>query len=643
MSGPNPFLSRHSDLPGHYEQFAQTFATQMFLALPPLPWRQLIVLRSAPGAGKTSLMQSMTAGFLSWVSANHTRVPQLRDALADFGVLDGNDPALLGLRINLVRDFPLLADIGGSSANQQGLFNRLLDARIVSETLRGALLMAGKDPTRLELVSIRAETGSAAHAAIESLGGNEGADLLAYAAASEREILASLDRLVGDDSPPSGHHSLYSLRALSGTAVTVDGTTLNVTPLVMLDEGHIITRTQRQHLLAQLCDRELTVARWLGLQSKAFDGDELVGAGQKGREYEVIELEAVGRRERARGQPEFSTDGAGRLSPQGFRKMLISIADKRASPALDRMIQGPQQFSTYWDVSADDPINQRYQRAIERLRERLLQRDGANTRYSDWIALFDAASGREGLAALAELEVIINRDEDRSQHDLFDVVLPVADLESRRNSAVREGALLRACRSFRVPYYHGSDTITRLASGNIEQFLELCADFIAHIQNMYAANRPLRLTADVQDKIIKAAGRRYWRELEQLPHGHLVQRLVAEIASIGESEAARPRLPYPPGVTGTALSNDDRDRLLRPPRADREELLYLALTSGIAHNVFWIERDYRVKNRQWLVVYLNRLLCPEFGLPLTLGGFRERPLDDILDWFNDYHLPAGDL
>ena len=99
-------------------------------------------------------------------------------------------------------------------------------------------------------------------------------------------------------------------------------------------------------------------------------------------------------------------------------------------------------------------------------------------------------------------------------------------------------------------------------------------------------------------------------------------------------------MPYPPGVTGTALLMSDRERLLdidyrntNTPAAR----LFAALASGVAYNVITADLDYSVKGNRYMVLYLNRLLCPRFGLPLGRGAFRERRLSQMLTWVQ--HLP----
>jgi hypothetical protein len=79
----------------------------------------------------------------------------------------------------------------------------------------------------------------------------------------------------------------------------------------------------------------------------------------------------------------------------------------------------------------------------------------------------------------------------------------------------------------------------------------------------------------------------------------------------------------------------DRDRLLNPnvrARIPGAEELYAALHGAIGHNLLRAQTDYSVKNERWMVLYLNRLTCVRYGLPLGYGGFRERSLETMCQW-----------
>ena len=79
----------------------------------------------------------------------------------------------------------------------------------------------------------------------------------------------------------------------------------------------------------------------------------------------------------------------------------------------------------------------------------------------------------------------------------------------------------------------------------------------------------------------------------------------------------------------------DRELLLNPAKRARipgAERLYEALGAAIAYNVLTAELDRPSKGDRVMVLYLNRLLCPRFALPLGRGGFRERRLAIVAGW-----------
>ena len=541
-----------------------------------------------------------------------------------------------------------LADIGEDPEYQQRLFNRLLDARIVSGLVRGTLQVAGhriEETSRVQLIVD--ESNPRAVTALHRLGGGNGDDLQRVCDAAENDILDVLDRLiVRNQALPDGHQHLYSLQALCGSKITVDGQIVDLAPLIMLDEGQNLAEGQRSRLLTELADREITVARWLGVQSRAMSDSELIGAGQQGRDYEVIELESFSR-ERT-GKAQVSSTSAAPMTVGRYRAMLLDIADKRGSPAVSGMVEGDIRFSDYFVTDNDEVLERRYTEAAEVLRSELREETGGSRRYREWLDSVDEIDGRNGAARLGELKVLIARDRNRAQQELFadDLTLSSDEVARRGDSSLREAALLATANRFKLPYYHGQVAITRLASSNIEQFLELCGDLFAHLQVRASANKPVELDAAVQDKLIREASDRYWQQLERIPDGYLVQRFIQRIADLAAAEAAKPTIPYPPGVTGTALSMADRQRLIAPIDGAKNvaaEQLRAALTSAVAHNVVWLDPDYSVKGNRWLVIYVNRLLCPRFRMPLTLGGFREKSLKVMADWFTESASGQGAL
>ena len=61
-------------------------------------------------------------------------------------------------------------------------------------------------------------------------------------------------------------------------------------------------------------------------------------------------------------------------------------------------------------------------------------------------------------------------------------------------------------------------------------------------------------------------------------------------------------------------------------------LLRDVLTTLVAHNLLTPRLDHRNKGREYVVFYMNRLLCAHFDLPLGYGGWRDRSLRVLSLW-----------
>jgi hypothetical protein len=632
----NPFRYRASEQQRDLRAFLRSFGPAALHMLPEAVWDRLLVLRSAPGAGKTSLMRVFTAESTRAVIDDRDTFRDLAEALTSTGAIQESSPCVLGAYINLERDYRSLIDISANDAVAQRLFFRLLDVRVMLAFVRAALVLNKRTyPEDVGRIVIRPKSSDASlDQAAKRLGGLDGAAIYTACAASEKKMLEMLDSLlpVEWEHEDGGHNDLYSLRLLSASELLVDGEVLDVRPLIMFDDGHRLHPTQRGALLERLADRGLDVARWYAERYEALSRQDLLDqVGKEGRDLELVELESI-----ARGA---SPDGKARFSTERFEKMLIDIANRRAFKPLSRSLEQEHDFSELLEFEDDELLLGRGADVIKVLREQVAKLAGGDARYTEWLQDAAKLSGYEAALRLRELDVLIRRDRDRTQTDLFSQALTVADSKDRSNSGIREAAALALAQAHGLPYYAGTDLLPKLGSRNVEQFLALCGDLFAEMHAEMTLQRKPKVSAQRQDRIVQRASQRYWKEiLRRVPDGHLVQQFVLAIIKMAEQENIKATIPYPPGVTGTALHMSDRERLLDPkvresiPGAD---FLLAALSNAISFNIVSAELDRSVKNKQVMVIYLNRLLCPMFKLPLGRGGYREKKLEVMAKWMTN--------
>jgi hypothetical protein len=239
---------------------------------------------------------------------------------------------------------------------------------------------------------------------------------------------------------------------------------------------------------------------------------------------------------------------------------------------------------------------------------------------------------------------LFERDKRKSQAVFEFDVLSKEELDQREASTVRAAAEFFLSRELTLPYFYGIERLVALASCNIEQFVDLAGDLFEEIVSAAIIKRQPHLDPLRQQQILEQAIDARWQTIPQgSVNGYQVRRLLDAIGAFCTSETLQPNAPYAPGVTGVALSMRDRERLVEAgQKAPDSKLGELATTLGacIAHNLLDARLDQRSKGESWFVLYLNRMLCVKFGLPLGFGGYRPKKLIELTSWM-DRGAPAA--
>jgi hypothetical protein len=638
----NPFRARtlEQQTQSGIDEFLKIFSPGVLDLLPESIWDRPLFILSAPGFGKTSLMNAFDAAVMRTVAARRTRYTRIAEFLEAHRALSTTGPTIVGFRVPLSREFKSLLDLGAPEQVSLRLFNRLLDARICAGYIAALIAhQGGRFPEDAGTVQLAPSRGN--EDALERVGGPSGASMLAAADRATRDIRDLLDALV----PPAyenmlGHARLYSLDVLGSTMATVNGLSVSARPLVMFDDGHDLAASQRTHLLSTLRDRELKHARWYAERYTALDPIDVFSDDEAaGRTVEQVRLEQATR--------DVGPDGGSGNRARRFENLLLDVADRRAVDPLRLYDNEARTFTQLVDAQEmfPDPADGA---ATEAARIRVEGVAGDHPRYREWLALADDRGQDEGALPWRELEILLERDKSRTQGELFEQVLTKADWEARSGSSIREAARLFLAHELNLPYYFGARTIARLGSSNIDQFVQLSGDLFEEMLTLITLNRTPELEPARQHRLIVAASERLWKSIPiHLERGRDIQRLLFAIARMAHRETYRPTAPYSPGPNATAISMEDRERLRKP---ERRRLLsggdaFLPVLSGaIANNLLYAEIDRPVKGGRWMVLYLNRLLLPRFKLPLGHGNFRERPLDVVMSWAigEDDLVPAPD-
>lgn len=619
----NPFRLRAAEQIESELSFLRLFGPGMLelLSMQQM-WDRPQILRSAAGGGKTSLLKLFTPSVLLALHANrgHDDVKELYQRLAEFGIVDEDGSKALGVLIPCNRNYANLEDLEFDGARKGRLFFGLLNARIVLSMLRACLSLHSLTfPRDLDRLSLREGTEF-----LNGAGGGEplkGTGLYEWATRYEADLCEAIDSFdPPDQNLLTGQDTVSSLELLKPGVVLLDGIPVAAKTVLMFDDVHLLTLQQRTNLFRAFAHLRSGVAIWIAERFEALSVGELLSSGTtEGRDYNVIQIEQFWRRQRKK-----------------FENLTTNVANRRARAAIE--VEVPS-FEPYLASSLDGTEWQEKSKTIlQDIQKRVEEQTVGEVKFQDWLGHEDLSEGttRDRALSWKILEILVERERRRSQ-TAFDFTLPADDLEERSDSQIRSAAELFIARDYKLPYYFGLPRLAALASSNIEQYLWLAGDqFEELISATVVRESTLQLNPARQDTIVRRASDQLWKEIPRRARlGEQVLQFLDSVGRFCQDMTFLPNAPYEPGVTAIAISMADRSKLV-----DRQYLaanpqharLGEVLAAAIANNLLEPILDYKCKGTMWMVLNLNRLLCPKYWLPLQYGGFKEKRLDELASW-----------
>ena len=421
---------------------------------------------------------------------------------------------------------------------------------------------------------------------------------------------------------PPGHDALLSLKLLDANCIQLDGKPFGKRWLIMFDDMQKLAPNQRAALLEVVVDQRARSTVWLAERFEALSTDELLTYGAlSGRDHLVINLE----REWKKGR---------------FESAVKLIAERRARMASESAgANAPDAFAPTIEADLDAPTWQETtQAALDIVRKRVEALAASKPQYAEWVKARADVEGtlRHQLIKWRTLEILIARQQGKRQMNLLLEPLKTEELEDKDESDVRAAAELFISKEFGFPYYFGLSKLASLGSFNVEQFIRLAGDLFEESLAAAVMRRRPQLAPDRQQRILQGA---YDTRVKDLPrrakNGRDVLRFLDAVGQFCRDATYQPNAPYSPGVTGIAILMQERETLLDQAHLAKNSsaaAFAAMLGTAIAHNLLHAEVDYKVKGNRYMVLYLNRLLCPKYDLPLQFGGFREKPLREFIAW-----------
>lgn len=614
----NPFRLRAAQKIVDDEHFVRLFGAGVLDLIDDIsdPFGGLVMLRSAPGGGKTSFLRLMTPRPLLFASdlRDDDHSSPTYDALREKGAIDDDGPSVLGVMATLTPEYRDLEDIDRGF----GMFYALLNARIVIATMR-AVLERNNLTYPKDLKKVKAQWDPDVDVTIPAQATGE--DIYDWADNIERTFYDQLDDL-GDGEISGGHTRLDALKWFSTAKIRDARGEIQARRLLMLDDLQLLSDGQRSSLMKFLMNVRDDCGIWVVERMEALNYQEILSEGVlQNRDYEgVIQLESqwANRRQKP------------------YSKFVSQVAELRA-----RWADGFEGRNFFGMLEGNDTyrLTSIWSDACEVIKTRLEKRIRSNPRYQDWMSAAASQRGNEYDKALRwrTTEILVERDLARSQRSFDFTVLSDEDYVSKDSSGTRNAAEHFLRKEFEAPIYFGKSTLVAVSSWNIDQYIQVAGDIFEEMAAKLTGPRakPTSLMTDRQHAIIKSTAKKRWENIPQrLPLGYDARRLLEAAGNFCQAQTFRPTAPYAPGVTGFAITMEELARLING--VDNEPIYYCklreVLASLVAYNEVTLKLEHHNKGREYAVFYLNRLVCVHFDLPLGYGGWREKSLWELSQW-----------
>lgn len=617
----NPFRISASQRATSDEEFVRLFGAGAIDLIHNIddPWESVSFLRSAPGGGKTTFLRLMTPrplGLANSLASGSSAVKATQEALRAVGALGSDGPELLGTMVEFTSEFRELAAFDRGNA----LFRELVNSRIVIATLRAVLERLGR-PFPRDLVHIRfewePESGSTIPAAAT------GDELFGWASQIETDFYGRMD-VLGEPKPVQGGHArLDGLKWFANSHITEPLGEVTVKRVLLFDELQALSAGQRRSLLDFVTAARAQCGVWIAERLETLTHKDLLSEGAlENRDYSgVIQLERQWSDKRG----------------IAYAKFVENIAQLRAAKA-DNF--GDRDLFSLISDSDDLAVwAPKFEEACGTIEARIVAAKGSSPRYDIWL---DTARAKRGSAVERAVqwrmaEILVARDMRNEQQTFDFLALSTDEFDKRGSSAAARAAEHFVRTEIGAPIYFGRGAIAEVSSYNVEQYLAVAGELFEEISAKikFVRDNPMPLTADRQHSIIKGVAKARWDDLtRRLPLGRDAKTLLEGICTFCYAQTFRETAPYMPGVTGIGITMQDREALIDTPDDKIKHLRGLrdVLTSLVAHNLLVPRLDHSNKNKKFVVFYLNRLLCVQFGLPLGYGGWREKKIKDLIAW-----------
>jgi hypothetical protein len=576
----------------------------------------------APGSGKTMLATLAEFRMVETILKDETNPTNraLADALAQAGFLNGGKPKVAAVRVPMESEYRDFWELPYEPIVKAKLAFWLVQARSMLGLIRN---LTANRTREIDAIGFIPRANYEAH--LEQIGGLSAVGIRDRALAVQRAIYSvgaglrapKLENLPADATAPYAPFD-----TISRIRIEWNDETIEMSPLVMLDDVHALHHDQLQAMFSMLSHREITFGRWMMMRLDALSpGAVMRSHGSQpthnlatGRDFVDIRMQGDEKKDTSRRQfRTMARDMAKRYLPmvEGLRNRNATDID-RLLPSEPPKLSPGQLKDLEGKVAKDQKrlrIGSTRRKEIDNIVDDFIRRTRS---YDD---------GPE--VAHAMKRILLHRYAVRLAHSapsLFEEIDPNPRTPLKADADVAHGARLHLHHEYGRPLHYGVDDICDASNENAEIFLQFAGALVANVETRAIRNNPLALPArDQQSILIDKA--KTMMDAWAFPHAQRVREMVDTIGNDCRAESLLPNAPLGAGANAIAVLEEEMETL------SFDDELGSILKYAIANGAITIERNYGQGGKLWALIELTGMVSLVYGLSFNRGGFLPQKID----------------
>lgn len=576
----------------------------------------------APGSGKTMLATLAEFRMVETILKDETNPTNrtLADALAQAGFLKDGKPNVAAVRVPMESEYRDFWELPYEPTVKAKLAFWLVQARAMLGLIRN---LTANRTREIDAIGFIPRANYEAH--LEQIGGLSAVGIRDRALAIQRAIYSvgaglrapKLENLPADATSPYAPFD-----AISRIRIEWNGETIEMSPLVMLDDVHALHHDQLEAMFGMLSHREMKFGRWMMMRLDALSpgavmrshGSQPTHNRATGRDFVDIRMQGDEKKDTSRRQfRTMARDMAKRYLPmvEGLRNRNATDID-RLVPSEPPMLSAGQLKELEGRVAKDQKqlkIGPARRKEIDDIVDNFLMRTKS---YDD---------GPE--VALAMKRILLHRYAvrvARSTPSLFEEIDPDPKTPLKADADVAHGARLHLHHEYGRPLHYGIDDICDASNENAEIFLQFAGALVANVETRAIRNTPLALPSRDQQSILIDKAKSIM-DAWAFPYAQRVREMVDTIGKDCRVASLLPNAPLGAGANAIAILEGEMNNL------SFDDELGSILKYAIANGAITIERNYGQGGKLWALIELTGTVGLVYGLTFNRGGFLPQKID----------------